>query len=140
MKLPKAIEDAKARIGAEAAKVGTFLSLIADSRWLMAVLAALALAFGLHALYAPDRLPTIGGLSLAQAGLPADLDFGVVGQQAQQAHDAAVRQDVSGQVNGLLAGQTALIPYLNLAGFGSALTLLLGNLWLMTKRRRYTRG
>jgi hypothetical protein len=140
MATPRNLNEAKAMIHAEKAKVASSLSAIAGSRWLMAILAAFALAFGLHAIYAPGRLPTIGGLSLTQAGLPPNLDFGKAGQLGQEAHDAAVRQDVSGHVTSLIDQHAAFIPYVNYAGFAIALALLLGNMWIMTRRRRFTRG
>ena len=140
MRTPHSLNDAKAMIHSEKVKVTSSLSAIAGSRWLMAILAALALAFGLHAIYAPGRLPSIGGLSLAQVGLPPNIDFGVIGEQAKQAQEAAARQDVGGHVTGLIGQHAAFIPYINDAGFAVALVLLVANMWIMTKRRRFTRG
>lgn len=140
MQTPHSLNEAKARIHEEKVKVTSSLSAIAGSRWLMAILTALALAFGLHALYAPARLPSIGGLSLAQVGLPPNIDFGVVGEQAKQAQEAADRQDVGGHVTGLINQYAPLIPSINYAGFALTLALLFGNMWIMTKRRRFTRG
>jgi hypothetical protein len=140
MQTPHSLTEAKQMFTHEKTKVSSSLSAIAGSRWLMAILAAFVLAFGLHTIYAPARLPTIGGLSLAQVGLPSNIDFGVVGEQAQQAAAAAQRQDVGGHVNQIIGEHAAYIPYINYAGFGLALLLLLGNMWIMTKRRRSTRG
>ena len=140
MRTPHSLNEAKAIYHEEKVKVTSSLSAIAGSRWLMAILAAFTLAFGLHAIYAPARLPPIGGLSLSQVGLPSGIDFGVVGEQARQAQQAAQRQDVRGHVTQIIDQHAAWIPYINYAGFALALVLLLGNMWLMTKRRRFTRG
>lgn len=140
MRTPHNLNEAREVFHQEKVKVTSSLSAIAGSRWLMAVLAALALAFGLHAVYAPARLPTIGGLSLSQVGLPSGIDFGVVGEEARQAHDAALRQHVGAHVTGLIDQHASYIPYLNDAGFALAFALLLVNMTIMTKRRRFTRG
>ena len=140
MRTPHSLNEAKAIYHEEKLKVSSSLSAIAGSRWLMAILASLVLAFGLHATYAPARLPPIGGLSLAQIGLPSGVDFGVVGEQARQAQQAAQRQDVRGHVRQIIDQHAAWIPYINYAGFGLTLILLMANMTIMTKRRRYTRG
>ena len=140
MRTPHSLNEAKQVFHEEKTKVTSSLSAIAGSRWLMAILATFTLAFGLHAIYAPARLPPIGGLSLAQVGLPSNVDFGVVGEQARQAQEAAQRQDVRGHVTQIIDQHATWIPYINYAGFALALILLLGNMWIMTKRRPYTRG
>jgi hypothetical protein len=140
MRTPHSLTEAKAVFHQEKVKVTSSLAAIAGSRWLMAVLAAFALAFGLHAIYAPARLPTIGGLTLSQIGLPSNIDFGVVGEQARQAQEAAVRQNVGGHVSSLIDQHADYIPYLNYAGFALAFALLAVNIAIMTKRRRFTRG
>ena len=140
MQTPHSLNEAKAMIHEEKVKVTSSLSAIAGSRWLMAILAAFTLAFGLHAIYAPGRLPAVGGLSLTQVGLPPNIDFGVAGEQARQAQEAAVRQNVGGHVAEIINQHAAYIPYINYAGFALTLALLLGNMWIMTKRRRFTRG
>jgi hypothetical protein len=140
MQTPHSLNEAKAMIHQEKVKVTSSISAIAGSRWLMAILATFTLAFGIHAAYAPARLPTIGGLSLAQVGLPSGVDFGVVGEQAKQAQEAAARQNVGGHVAGLIDQHSPLIPYINYAGFALAIVLLLANMTIMTKRRRFTRG
>ncbi len=140
MRTPHSLNEAKAIYHEEKVKVTSSLSAIAGSRWLMAILAAFTLAFGLHAIYAPARLPPIGGLSLSQVGLPSGIDFGVVGEQARQAQQAAQREDVRGHVTQIIDQHATWIPYINYVGFALALILLLGNMWLMTKRRRFTRG
>jgi hypothetical protein len=140
MRTPHSLKEAKAIVHDEKVKVTSSISAIAGSRWLMAILATFALAFGIHAAYAPARLPAIGGLSLAQVGLPSGVDFGVVGEQAKQAQEAAARQNVGGHVASLIDQHSAFIPYINYVGFGLAVVLLLVNITIMTKRRRFTRG
>lgn len=138
------LEEAKTRYRVEKNKVLTGVTAVVGSRGVMAVLAAFALAFGAHAIYAPQRLPSVSGISVAQAGLPPNLDFGLVGEQAIEAAKAAQREDVPGRVEALIAeGEAAspdFVPTLNRIGFGLALVLLLGNMWIMTKRRRVSRG
>ena len=73
---PTNLAEAKEIFREEKAKVTTSLSAIAGSRWLMAILATLVIAFGTHLAYAPARLPTVGGVSLAAIGLPSNVDFG----------------------------------------------------------------
>ena len=140
MRTPHNLNEAKAVYHEEKVKLTSSLSAIAGSRWLMALLTAFALAFGLHAIYAPARLPTIGGLSLSQVGLPSNIDFGVVGEQARQAQEAAARQHVGSHVTSLIDQHANYIPYINYAGFALAFALLAGNITIMTKRRRFTRG
>jgi hypothetical protein len=137
---PKSLAEAKEIFREEKNRVTASLSAIAGSRWLLAILATLVIAFGTHLAYAPARLPPVGGLSLAATGLPPSVDFGFAGEQAAQAVDAAQRQDVAGRVQGFMAENAERIPLFNAIGFGVALVLLLGNMWIMTKRRRFTRG
>ena len=137
---PKNLKEAKQIFQEERAKVRSSLSAIAGSRWLTAILATLVIAFGTHLLYAPARLPTVGGLSLTMAGLPPSVDFGFAGEQAKQAAEAARTQDVGGRVQEFTAANSEHIPLINQIGFGAALALLLGNMWIMTSRRRFSRG
>lgn len=112
---------------------------LAGSRWLTAILAAFALAFGAHAVYAPDRLPTVGGLSMVQSGLPPSLDFEYA-EQARRAREAVQEADLRGRASGWVAANPDKIWLVNAGGFGGALLLLAGNLWLIVKRRRFTAG
>lgn len=137
---PKSLAEAKQIFREERAKLKSSVSAVAGSRWLMAILATFVIAFGAHLAYAPARLPPVGGLSLAQSGLPPSVDFGFAGEQAQAAREAAIRQDAPGQVRAFVSANAEKIPLFNAVGFGVALTLLLGNMWIMTKRRRVTRG
>lgn len=127
-------------VRAEAGKVRSSLSAIAGSRWLMAILATLAIAFGTHLAYAPGRLPPVSNVSIAAIGLPTSLDWGVAGEQAQAAREAAERQDAAAKAREALTENSGRIPLINALGFGLALVLLLGNMWVMTKRRRVSRG
>ena len=89
-------------------------------------------------------MPPVSGLSVAQLGLPTSVDFGFVGEQAQQAAAAAQREDVGGQLQTRIAEESAanadFVPTINTIGFGVALVLLLINMAIMTRRRRFTRG
>jgi hypothetical protein len=140
VRTPQNLEDAKALFREEKAKLTGSLSAIAGSRWLTAILATFVIAFGVNALYGPTQLPSVGGLSLTTVGLPPNLDFGVVGEQAGQALDAAQRQGVGGEVNTFLSSNAQLIPILNWVGLGLTFALLMANMWIMTARRRVSRG
>lgn len=137
---PQSLAEAKQIIKEERAKVRSSISAIAGSRWLLAILATFALAFGTHLIYAPDRLPPVSGLSLAQIGLPSGVDFGFVGEQAEEAAAAARDHDVRGRVQEAAAANPERAATINAIGFGAALVLLLINMAIMTKRRRVTRG
>jgi len=140
VRTPHSLKEAKEIVGEERRKVTSSLSAVAGSRWLMAILATFAIAFGAHLIYAPERLPPVGGLSLTTFGLPSTVDFGFVGEQAQQAAEAAQRQGAASRVDEFVAANQARIPLFNAIVFGAALLLLLGNMWIMTVRRRFTRG
>jgi hypothetical protein len=140
MRTPTNLAEAKTVFREEKVKFTGALSAVAGSRWLLAILATLVIAFGANLVYAPDRLPAVGGVSLAAVGLPPNLDFGVVGEQAGEAAAAAQRQGAQTQAASFLAEHPSLAPILNGVGFGLALALLLGNMWIMTVRRRFTRG
>lgn len=137
---PSNLAEAKQIFREEKRKVTTSLSAIAGSRWLMAILATLVLAFGTHLAYAPARLPAVGGVSLAAVGLPPSVDFGFAGEQAQQAAEAARNSEARTRAQEFAAANADKIPIVNAVGFGLALLLLLGNMWIMTKRRRVSRG
>lgn len=133
------LEDARATIGQEKAKLGGALSALAGSRWITALLASLAMSLGVTLAYAPGRLPNLSGLSFSTFGLPP-LDFGVVGEKAKEAAEAAQRQGAGEAAAGFVATHADWVPWINGLGFGLCLVLLLGNLWIMTVRRSYTRG
>lgn len=137
---PKDLEEAKQIFREEKAKFTGSASAIAGSRWLMAILATLTLAFGSHLIYAPERLPPVAGFSVAQSGLPPSLDFGLAGEQMQEMREAALREDVPARVREFVAENQERIPIFNWIGFGVAFALLLANMWIMTKRRTFSRG
>jgi hypothetical protein len=137
---PKSLAEAKAIFQEEKSKVTGSLSAIAGSRWLMAILATLVIAFGTHLAYAPARLPAVGGVSLAAVGLPPTVDFGFAGDQAKQAAEAAANSEARTRAQEFVAANAERIPIFNAIGFGLTLLLLLGNMWIMTKRRPYSRG
>lgn len=137
---PKDLAEAKQIYVEEKTKLVTSVSAISGSRWLLAILATLVIAFGTHLAYAPARLPTVSGLSVASSGLPPTLDFGFAGDQAKQAAEAAANSEARTRARDFFANNQDKIPILNAIGFGLALVLLLGNMWIMTKRRRVSRG
>ncbi|MEZ5955963.1 MAG: hypothetical protein R3C27_01950 [Hyphomonadaceae bacterium] len=140
MRQPTSLAEAKQIFQEEKSKVTGSLSAIAGSRWLMAILATLVIAFGTHLAYAPSRLPAVGGVSLAAVGLPPTVDFGFAGDQAKQAAEAAANSEARTRAEEFVAENQDKIPFFNAAMFGLALLLLLGNMWIMTKRRPYSRG
>jgi hypothetical protein len=137
---PKSLAEAKQIVREERIKITSSLSALAGSRWLLAILATFVIAFGTHLAYAPSRLPTVGGLSLASTGLPPNVDFGVVGEQAGQAVEAARRSEAQQRAQQFFDENAERMPLFNAIGFGVCLVLLFGNLWIMTKRRRFSRG
>lgn len=144
VRTPKDLDEAKQIFREEKGKLTRSLSAIAGSRWLLAILATLTLAFGTHAIYARDRLPSLEGFSLAAAGLPPNLDFGYAGEKAREAQRQARAEDVRGQLREEIALRQQENPdtifRLNVIGFGVTFALLLANMTIMTRRRRFTRG
>lgn len=140
MDAPRSLDEARALFRAEKAKLTGSLSAIAGSRWLLAILATFVIAFGANALYSPSQLPAVGGVSLAAVGLPSNLDFGVAGEQLTQAREAAEREGARERAASLLSDNPQVVPILNWAGLGLTFAALLGNMWIMTKRRRFSRG
>lgn len=140
MRQPTNLAEAKQIFREERAKVTGSISAIAGSRWLMAILATLVIAFGTHLIYAPARLPAVGGVSLAVVGLPPTVDFGFAGDQAKQAAEAARNSEARTRAQEFVAANQERIPVFNAMMFGLSLLLLLGNMWIMTKRRPYSRG
>jgi hypothetical protein len=137
---PQSLAEAKQIFREEKTKVTSSLSAIAGSRWLMAILATLVIAFGTHLAYAPARLPAVGGVSLAAVGLPPSVDFGLAGDQAKQAAEAAANSEARTRAQEFVTANADKIPIFNAVAFGVALLLLIGNMWIMTKRRPYSRG
>jgi|CXWL01.1.fsa_nt_gi hypothetical protein len=133
MPSPRTLDKARATFREQRAKVTESLSALAGSRWLLAVLATFAISFSANLFYAPSRLPNVGGLSLVQAGLPPNLDFGVVGEQAAEASAAARSAGVTDMVIAFLLAHPMPV---NAVGLGVCLALLAMNLTIMTKRRR----
>ena len=140
MQAPRSIDEAKALLTAEEAKLSSSYHEIIGSRWLMAILAACCLGFGLHALYAPTRLPSLTDVSFMSWGLPSNFDLGVAGDQAKEALAAAQRQGLSTFLQSMSAQHQWLFPAINTVGFGVCIVLLLTNMTIMTQRRRFTRG
>lgn len=132
---PQSLDEAKALVRAEKAKVTSALGAIFGSRVAMAVAAVLTVGFGSHVVFSPDRLPPIGGLTLAQVGLPP-LDFGLLGQGVRDASDAAMREGAAGEVTAFLGENQDLIPLLNAVGFGACLLLLLWTFRIQARKWR----
>ena len=137
---PKDLAEAKQIFAEEKNKVTGSISAIAGSRWLLAILATLVIAFGTHLAFAPTRLPSVGGVSLAAVGLPPTVDFGFAGDQAKQAAEAAAYSEARTRAEEFVAANADKIPIFNAVVFGLTLLLLFGNMWIMTKRRPYSRG
>jgi len=140
MRQPTSLDDAKAMVREEKAKVSTAVSNFAGSRWATAILATLVIAFGVNLIYSPTQLPTFGDWSVARVGLPEGRDFGLLGEQAVQAREAAEREQIAERGRTWAEANSDKVPAINAVGVGGALLLLLGNMWIMTKRRRFTRG
>jgi hypothetical protein len=137
MQTPQSLAEAKAMLKTEEDKALGTLDVIIGSRWLMAILATCVLAFGLHAVYAPTWLPSFTGLSLANFGLPSHLELGPGTHEVAAAWQ---RQNGNQHIQALASEHADLFPYINIAGFAVCFILLLVNLTIMTKRRRFTRG
>lgn len=140
VRTPQSLKEAKEIVREERIKVTSSISALAGSRWLLAILATFAIAFATHLVFAPARLPAVGGLSLAASGLPPSVDFGFAGEQVREAAAAAERQGAQAKAQELVAANTERVPLINAVGLGLVLVLLAGNLFIMTKRRRFSRG
>ncbi len=140
VRTPQSLDEAKQIYREEKGKVLSSLNTLIGSRWLLAVLAAFAIAFGVNLLYSPSQLPHVTGVSLSGLGLPDSLDWGLAGEQAKAARDAAVREGAPGFATQFVHDHRDWVPIMNWLGFGLTLTLLFSNLTIMTLRRRYTRG
>jgi hypothetical protein len=133
MRQPQSLEDAKAIVREEKAKLSTAVKAVLGAPALTAVLAALLIAFGVNLLYSPSQLPLLGDWTLASVGLP-NLDFGVAGEQAAQIRDAAANQDLTGRTLSWADQNPDKTPLINAIGAGAALVLLLANMWLTARR------
>ncbi|HYD88216.1 MAG TPA: hypothetical protein VEA80_12115 [Vitreimonas sp.] len=133
MRQPRSLDEAKAMVRAEKAKLSTALKAIAGAPAVTAVLAALLIAFGVNLLYSPTQLPLLGDWTFASIGLP-NLDLGLAGEQAAQIRDAAAAQDVSGRALSWADQNPDKVPLINAIGAGGALALLFVNLGLTARR------
>jgi len=86
--------------------------LLFNSRIAVAVAAVFALTFACQLVYARERLPPVGGLSLAQLGLPS-FDLGRAGDVLRDAGAAAQRQGAGEHVQGFFTEHSALIAWAN---------------------------
>ena len=140
VRTPHNLAEAKQIYVEEKRKVTHSFDAIIGSRVLMAVLATFVIAFAVNLAVSPNHLPSVGGLSIAGLGLPSDVNFGVVGEQAQQAQRAAIDQGATGYVQGFINDHRSWVPIANGIGLGATFMLLLVNMTIMTKRRRFTKG
>ena len=140
MQAPRSIDEAKAMLAAEQAKLSSSFHEIIGSRWLMAILATCCLGFGLHALYAPSWLPSLTDISFMSWGLPSGVDLGFAGEQGKEALAAAQRQGLSTYLQSLAVEKPWLFPAINTGGFAVCFALLVVNMTIMTMRRKFTRG
>lgn len=140
VRTPQSLDEAKQIYREEKTKVLSSLNTLIGSRWLLAILATFALAFGTHLAYAPGRLPNVSGLSVAAVGLPTSLDFGFAGEQARAAREAAEREGAREEAESFVEEHREWVPIMNTIGFGGCLALMFVNLTIMTLRRRFTRG
>jgi hypothetical protein len=137
--LPQSLDEAKAMVRQERSKLRSAFGAIIGSRWLLAILATFVIAFGSHVVFAPARLPPVAGLKAATAFMP-EVDWGLAGEQAQQAANSAIEQGAGEQVNEFISTNASRIPAANIAMFGLCFALLLVNMTVMTRRRWYTKG
>lgn len=119
----RAIEQAKAEARAFRRRMGDAARAMIGARATVGVSCLFALAFGAALAINPQRLPPIGGLTLAQVGLPP-LNFGAERQIAGDIIGAANRQGGADALRDFLAAHPELIPGLNVAGLALALMLL----------------
>ncbi len=131
----RSVDDAKALLKTEKVKVATSFQAIIGSPVLVALFAALAIAFGTHLFFAPDRLPQIGGFGAAFFGLPP-VDFGLAGEAARDAAAAAQRQGVAQETQGFFAENPQYIAPLNGVIFGASAVLLILALWIQAGIRK----
>ena len=132
-----AIEQAKAEARAFRRRMGDAARAMIGARVTVGVSCLFALAFGAALVINPQRLPPIGGLTLAQVGLPP-LNFGAERQIAGDIVGAANRQGGADALRDFLAAHPDLIPGLNIAGL--ALALLMLGVALATQMRDWRRG
>lgn len=136
MEAPRSLDEAKAKLASEKNKIITASKSVIGSRVALAVLAMLTIAFAAHLAYAPERLPPLGGFGLTTVGLPP-LDFGEITGIARDARDAAVREDVGGSVQGFINENRNLVPIFNGIGFGACFILLIWNLVINTREKKF---
>ena len=67
-------------------------------------------------------------------------DFGFAGEQAREAAAAAVNNGARERAEAALAQNQDRYALINAIAFGLTFVLLIANMWVMTKRRPYTRG
>lgn len=129
------IDQAKDEIAAAPKRFARAIEALLGSRVAVAVAAAFTIAFVCQLIYAPARLPPVGGLSLVQLGLPP-LDLGMAGGVLKDAGDAALRQDAPGAIADFFQQNAWLIPYANIAGLVIFSALFVWTIVLQMKNYR----
>ena len=129
MRKPQSLEDAKAIFQEERAKArGAFTTLV-GSRPALAVLTLGVISFGTRIVLPPavQQLPDLSGLSWGTFGLPP-LDFGALGEGAQEATRSATENGAADFVTRFLAENPGAVPWINLGAFVLCVVLLAFNL------------
>jgi hypothetical protein len=115
------------RVVTEKNKVLAATYAIIGSRVLLAALTLLMVAFAAQVLFDPAHLPPIAGLDSVKAFLP-NVDAGVIGQKANEAQAAFVRQGGLDKINDFIRAHQTEIPLYNQIGLGLSFLLLTGNI------------
>lgn len=131
-----AIDDVKREVEATKNRFGKAVRTVFGSRVAVAVMCAFTLTFGCQLIYAIDRPPPVGGLSLVQIGLPP-IELGQAGKMAQEAGQSAMRNGLPEQVAAFFAENPGVVPWVNIAGFALFASLLAWTLYL--QMRQYKR-
>jgi hypothetical protein len=131
------LKEAKAEVAAAQGRIARAAQVLLGARVTAAAAAMLAIAFGMTLLLTPDRLPPVGGLSLAAVGLPS-LELGQEKEVAKDIIDAARRQGGEDRAKELFERFPEAVPYAN--GLGLLASLLLLVFCLRSQSRQFQRG
>jgi hypothetical protein len=131
------LKDAGAEVQAVRGRLSKAVQVLLGARVTAAAAAMFAIAFGMTLLVAPNRLPSIGGLSLVAVGLPP-IEFGKEKEVAGDVLDAARRQGGEERAKEFFQENPQAIPYANVAGLAASLLLL--GLCLRSQTLQFKRG
>ncbi|MGE0829910.1 MAG: hypothetical protein AB7O04_11225 [Hyphomonadaceae bacterium] len=130
------VKEVKAEVKAARGRIRKAAGDVLGARVTLGAAAMLALAFAVTLAYSPDRLPPIGGFSLAAVGLPS-LEFGKEREIAGDIIGAADREGGRDKLAELIREHPEAKPWLNWAGLAAALLLVAASAWTqMTNWRR----